>query len=81
MSIEFFIRNSENHGKQKLSVISLILLLTISGAVIALPTTKAQTATSPLPTNAFCNVSPNPAGVGEQATIEMWLASQPDCIW
>ena len=34
---------------------------------------RAQTAASPLPTNAYCAVSPNPTGVNEQVTITMWL--------
>jgi len=61
--------------KNKTAAISIafILLLTVSGIMTAIPTSKAQTAASPFPTNAFCNVSPNPAGIGQQVTIEMWL--------
>ena len=52
----------------------LILLLTVSGGIMAaIPTSKAQTAASPLPTYAFLAVSPNPAGINQQVTIEMWL--------
>ncbi len=61
--------------KNKIAIITIffILSMTASGILIAMPTSKAQTATSPFPTNAFCNVSPNPAGTGQQVTIEMWL--------
>jgi outer membrane protein assembly factor BamB len=77
MSIDFIGKNAKIHGKQKLSTIALILLLTFSGIMMIMPTSKAQTAASPLPTNAFLAVSPNPAGVGQQATLEMWLG-QPN---
>ncbi|MGD0645296.1 MAG: hypothetical protein ABSA75_10365 [Candidatus Bathyarchaeia archaeon] len=60
-------------SKQTLTSIALILLLTISGIMMSIPTSKAQTASSPLPTNAYVAVSPNPTGVNEQVTITMWL--------
>jgi hypothetical protein len=77
MSNNFIRKNAKIHGKQKLSTIALILLLTISGIMTMMPTSKAQTAASPLPTNAFLAVSPNPVGLGQQATLEMWLG-QPN---
>ncbi len=77
MSINFIRKNAKTHGKQALFSIALILLLTVSGIMAAIPTSKAQTETSPLPTNAFINVSPNPAGIGQQVTLEMWLG-QPN---
>ena len=77
MSINFIRKNAKIHGKQTLFSIALILLLTVSGIMAAIPTSKAQTAASPLPTNAFINVSPNPAGIGQQVTLEMWLG-QPN---
>jgi hypothetical protein len=58
-------------------VIVLLLLLSSSGLMAATSTSKAQTEASPLPTNAFLAVSPNPVGEGQQATIEMWLG-QPN---
>ncbi len=72
-------KDAKIHGKQTLSVIALtlILLLTFSGIMATMPTSNAQTAASPLPTNAFLAVSPNPVGVGQQATLEMWLG-QPN---
>ena len=73
MSINFIGKNAKIHGKQTLFAIALILLLTVSGIMAAMPTSKAQTEASPFPTNAFINVSPNPAGIGQTVTIEMWL--------
>jgi len=77
MSNNFIRKNAKIHGKQKLSAIALILLLTISGIMMIMPASNAQTATSPLPTNAYLAVSPNPVGVGQQATLMMWLG-QPN---
>ncbi len=77
MSINFIRKNAKIHGKQTLSSIALILLLTVSGIMTTLPTSKAQTEASPLPTNAYLAVSPNPVGVGQQVTLEMWLG-QPN---
>ena len=72
LTINFFSNNAKIHGKQTLSII-VILLLTVSGMMMAIPTSKAQTAASPYPTHAFVAVAPNPIGVGQTATIEMWL--------
>jgi hypothetical protein len=77
MSINFVRENAKIHGKQKLPVIALILLLSVSGIMTTMSNSKAQTAASPLPTNAYLAVSPNPVGLGQQATLEMWLG-QPN---
>jgi len=55
------------------SVIALILLLSVSGIMMTAPTLKAQTAASPISTHAYIALSPNPVGINQQATIEMWL--------
>jgi hypothetical protein len=55
---------------------ALILLFAFSGLMIAMPTSKAQTAASPIPTNAYLVASPNPAGVGQQVSLEFWLVQQ-----
>ena len=68
-------KNAKN--KTAAIAITLILFLTVSGIMATTPTSKAQTATSPLPTNAYIAISPSPAGVGQQITIEMWLG-QPN---
>ncbi len=77
MSIKFIRENAKIHRKQTLSSIALILLLTVSGIMAAMPTSKAQTAASPLPTNAYLSISPSPAGINQQVTLEMWLG-QPN---
>jgi len=67
--------NAEIHKKQTLPVVALplILLLTFSGIIMIMPASRAQTEDSPLPTNAYVAVSPNPAGEGQQVTVQMWL--------
>lgn len=77
MPNNFVRENTKIHRKQKLSVIALILLLSVSGIMTTMSNSKAQTAASPLPTNAYLAVSPNPVGLGQQATLEMWLG-QPN---
>ena len=75
MSIDFFRKNAKIHGKQTISAIALILLLTVSIMMTAIPNSKAQTSSSPLPTNSYLAVSPNPVGIGQQVTLEMWLGA------
>ncbi len=77
MSIDFIRKNSKIYGKQTISAVALILLLTVFIMMTAIPNSKAQTAASPLPTNAYLAVSPNPVGIGQQITLEMWLG-QPN---
>jgi len=80
-----FLLNKNKEGKKMKMIknknvtiaIAFILLLTVSGIMATIPASKAQTATSPLPTNAYVAISPSPAGVGQQITIEMWLG-QPN---
>ena len=35
---------------------------------------RPQAATSFVPTIAYCNVAPNPCGVGQTVTVSFWLA-------
>jgi hypothetical protein len=49
----------------KISTITLILLLTASAAIIALPTTTAQEKTYNFPTYLFMSVAPNPVGLNQ----------------
>jgi outer membrane protein assembly factor BamB len=54
-------------------VIALFLFSTVLGVMTTVPTSKAQTAASPIPTNAYASVSPNPAQVNQPVTVLMWL--------
>lgn len=75
MAIIFIGKNFKTQRKQALSAIAVILLLAVSitGIMAAVPSSKAQTSASSLPTHAFLALSPDPAGMGQQVTLEMWL--------
>ena len=48
------------------TLIVAVLLLSTSIAIISIPAATAHTPAWEIPTYAFVNVSPNPAGVGQQ---------------
>ncbi len=60
--------------KNKLAALVMsVLMITVIGGTIVM--THGQTAGSILvPTIAFCNVAPNPCGVGQTVTVNFWLA-------
>jgi outer membrane protein assembly factor BamB len=58
--------------------ITLVLVLSTAAAIISLPTASAHTPAWTIPTYAFVNVSPNPAGVGQQCLLVVWLDKIPD---
>jgi hypothetical protein len=57
--------------------IALILLLTVSAIMIALPVANAHTPPLTLSTYAYLTVSPNPAGVGQTVFVDFWLDKVP----
>ena len=62
---------------QILNKIVTIILCTLMVTLIVASAAPvhAQTAGSILvPTIAFCNVAPNPCGVGQTVTVDFWLA-------
>ena len=63
-----------NLMKNKIAAIVMsMLMITVIGGSMALA--HGQTAGSILvPTIAFCNVAPNPCGVGQTVTVDFWLA-------
>jgi len=60
--------------KNKIAAIVMsILMITVIGGTITMA--HGQTAGSILvPTISFCNVAPNPCGVGQTVTVDFWLA-------
>jgi hypothetical protein len=64
---------SKNKTVTTIIVLALSLMLTITGTLVTIPFANAQTAASPIPTHAYITVSPNPVGVGQHVTIQMWL--------
>jgi hypothetical protein len=55
------------------ALIAMLLMLSFVVTPLALPAAIAQTASSPIPTNAYVTVSPNPTGLNQQVTFEMWM--------
>src|SRR5665647_1870853 len=65
-------------GKQLLSSVALILLLTLSAFMATIPAATAHTPAWQIPTFAFVQAVPNPIGVGQQAFVFMWVDKIPD---
>jgi len=66
--------------KNKTMAIMIAAILTISmGAsmMIVVPNANAHTPGWSINTYAYCNVAPNPAGLGQQVTIGMWIQIPP----
>jgi hypothetical protein len=55
--------------------ISIVMIFIMGSSAMMAPSAHAQTTGSVLvPTLAYCNVAPNPCGVGQIVTIGFWLA-------
>jgi hypothetical protein len=65
--------------KNKSLAILIATLLTISMAtsLILLPTANAHTPPYSIPTYAYCNVAPNPCGLGQTVTVGFWIQIPP----
>jgi hypothetical protein len=67
------------HSKILRSAISVIIIVSIAASMLLLPNTSAHSnPTWNLPTFAFVQVVPNPIGVGQTATVYMWLSNTYD---
>jgi len=64
-------------NKTKISTITLILVLTISAILIALPLANAHDPPKNIKTYAFVSAAPDPVGVDQQILIFMWLDKVP----
>ncbi len=64
-----------NIGKTRSVAIAIAILLIVSmtASTILIPSTNAHTPPWNIPTFAYINVAPNPIGVGQQASVIMWL--------
>jgi hypothetical protein len=64
--------------KNKTMAIMITLLLTTSmSAMLLLQPTSAHTPAWQIPTYAYINVAPNPAGLGQTVNIGMWINNPP----
>ena len=53
--------------------IAVILILSMSASLTLIPNASAHTPAWQIPTHAYIEVNPNPIGVGQRATVFMWL--------
>ena len=65
--------------KNRIATVAIIIFLTLSmtNAVTFMPNAKAHTPALNIPTYAFINAAPNPAGVGQAVTVAFWLGLPP----
>jgi len=66
-----------NFDKTKTATITLILMLTFSATILALPIVSAHDPAWDIPVIAYAVVTPDPVGVGQQALIVFWPNSYP----
>ena len=52
--------------------ISILFIFSMTASVMLIPNANAQTAA--IKTYAYINVAPNPVGIGQQVSIDMWLS-------
>ena len=65
-------------NKTMATLITVILLLSTAISLTSTPTASAHPTPWQIPTYAFVNVSPDPAGVGQQCIVVVWLDKIPD---
>jgi hypothetical protein len=58
-------------------LIALFLTFSMTASTMLIPNANAHTPRWNIPTEAFVNVAPNPAGVGQEVTIGFWLNEPP----
>ncbi len=57
-------------------VLSVVMIFIMGASTMIAPNAHAQTAGQVvIPTISYCNVAPNPCGVGQQVTVNFWLAN------
>jgi hypothetical protein len=66
-------------AKNKTAAITIAIFLTLSmsASMMLIPTASAHTPALQIPTYAFINVAPNPAGVGQAVNVGFWLGLPP----
>jgi hypothetical protein len=59
------------------TLFALFLMFAMISSLVALPAANAHTPAWQIPTYAFVNAAPNPAGVGQPVNIGMWINNVP----
>ncbi len=62
---------------KKVTTIALILTFALTSVLAIVPTTHAHDPPWTITTYAYCNVAPNPAGLGQTVTVGFWLQVPP----
>ena len=62
-------------NRNSVIAIAIILIISMGTSMILLPPTSAHTPAWQVPTFAYIQAVPNPIGVGQTATVYMWLAN------
>ena len=60
-------------GKSMAILIAAILTISIGASMSLLPSASAHSPPINIETSAFCNVAPNPTGVGQAVNVGFWL--------
>ena len=74
---ESFLKKIKTKGNKTLPTIALILLLTFSAFMAAIPAVTAHDPPLTVQTWAYLSVEPNPIGVGQAAFVNFWLDKTP----
>jgi hypothetical protein len=78
-----FHRKRRNHemkfvkSKKSAILIVLLLMISMSTSMAFVPNVRAHSPPLQIPSYAFLNVAPNPAGIGQTVTVDMWLGQVP----
>ncbi|MGO8806804.1 MAG: hypothetical protein ACLQO7_09435, partial [Candidatus Bathyarchaeia archaeon] len=64
-------------GKSMAILIAAILTISIGASTSLLPSASAHSPPWNIPTYAYCNVAPNPAGLGQAVNVGFWLNTPP----
>ena len=64
-------------GKAMAILIAAILTISIGASTSLLPSASAHSPPWNIQLYAFCNVAPNPAGIGQTVTVAFWLNEPP----
>jgi outer membrane protein assembly factor BamB len=82
----FLTQNKTKGRKNKMKIaknktaaiaIAIFLMLSMAASTMLVPTTNAHTPAWQIQMFAFCNVGPNPAGIGQTVTVNFWLNEPP----
>ena len=64
-------------GKSMAILIAAILTISIGASTSLIPSASAHSPPWNIPTYAYCNVAPNPAGLGQAVNVGFWLNEPP----